>query len=352
MFTKFKGKSDIVIGNTANRATGAGGSWIGQGEVIASYEGAVPREAVRNLIAWEPVEVPNANLIPVSLDEQFDTIVNGQAYQVLVRDDVKAIVRSDSHASMGVFKDGYNSKGYGYYEEATRDAVGDLPYLAAGLLNGGRQFFFQVAMNEEQHDGLSGLDFMPYMMFQSSLDGSLANTWSPGSIIAKCDNMFPAIRKQSRLAGGQIKFKRSRFSDEKLGGLAAALSVQRESTVDFAQSLVAVKVSVADYFKVLDREIPLPDADKASKAAVTRAENTREAITGLYRSSPMVAQWNGTAFGVFQAFNTFNNREKAVRGANRIDRVFDRVLRGTTADEDMHVLSSMQHVLGRELIAV
>jgi hypothetical protein len=207
-------------------------------------------------------------------------------------------------------------------------------------------------MNEEQHDGLSGLDFMPYMMFQSSLDGSLANTWSPGSMIAKCDNMFPAIRKQSRLAGGQIKFKRSRFSDEKLGGLAAALSVQRESTVDFAQSLVAVKVSVADYFKVLDREIPLPDADKASKAAVTRAENTREAITGLYRSSPMVAQWNGTAFGVFQAFNTFNNREKAVRGANRIDRVFDRVLRGTTADEDMHVLSSMQHVLGRELIAV
>ena len=324
---------------------------MGKGEVIGSYEGSIPKQAVRDLINWSPVEVPNANLIPVSLDQPFDTIVNGQAYAVKVREDVKGIVRSDNHMSLGVFKEGYNSLGYGEILDAQEEAIGDLPRLAAGELNGGRQFFLQVSMDATQHDGESGLDFLPYMLFRSSLDGSLANTWDRGSLVAACDNMFPAISKASRLRGDQVKFKRSRFSTERLLDLPHLLGVQTQDTIDFTRSLVQVPVLRSQFIKVLDIVVPMP-GDEASKAAVTRAENVRGAIDGLYQHSPMVSPWNGTAFGVFQAFDTYYNREKPVRGANRIDRVFDRVLKGTAVDQGLTTLSAMQKALGRELVAV
>jgi hypothetical protein len=353
------GLSNIIIGNTGQRATASPRhGWMGKGEVIASYEGGIPDQAVHDLIDWEPLEVPSANLIPVGDDEPADAIVGGQAYKTMIVDGVKSIVRSDTFANLGRFKgtagagDGYNSSAYGYYVDKTREFVGDSAVLAVGELNGGAQFFIQYGLDENLHDGTTGLDFMPYLLFRSSLDGSIANTWDRGSIIAKCDNMFPAIRRESRRAGTEIKFKRSRYSAERLESVPGALALQQQNTQDFARSLVAVPVLRSQFIKVLDDMVPLPEREKVSKAAYTRAENTRSIIDGLYTSSPMVSDWNGTAFGVFQAFNTYQNREVQVRGANRIDRVFDRVIRGVVADEDRATLTAMERVLERELIAV
>jgi hypothetical protein len=351
------GKSNIQIGMTASRATGARGGWMGQGEVIASYEGAVPRQAVRDMIAWQPLEVPSANLIPVDDFDLADTVLpDGRPAKTMIVEGVKSIVRSDNYANLGRFKgtagagDGYNSNGYTHYLDVTEEFVGDSPVLATGELHGGAQFFIQYGLEENLHDDSTGLEFMPYLMFRSSLDGSLANTWDRGSIIAKCDNMFPAITLAAKLAGTRVKFKRSRFSSERLGSVPAALSLQAKHTVDFVHSTVQVPVLRSQFVKVLDLEVPLPDRDKASKAAYTRAENTREAITALYTHSPMVADWTGTAFGVFQAFDTYYNREKPVRGANKIDRVFERVIKGTAQDEGLSTLTSLSRVLGRELI--
>ena len=347
------GLSNIIIGMTGNRATAGRGGWIGQGEVIASYEGGIPRQAVRDLIAWEPVEVPSANLVPVTDFNEADTVLpDGRPAKTMIVEGVKSIVRSDTYANLGRFKDGYNSNGYSHYVDATEDFVGDSAVLAVGELDEGRQFFIQYGLDKNLHDGTTGLDFMPYLLFQSSLDGSLANTWSRGSIIAKCDNMFPAIRREARKAGTQVKFKRSRFSAERLSSVASGLALQEQNTVDFARSLVQVPVLRSQFIKILDAVVPLPDPEKAAKAAVTRVEKKREIIDSLYQSSPMVAQWNGTAFGVFQAFNTYQNREVTVRGANRIDRTFDRVMRGVVADEDAATLDAMSRVLGRELITV
>lgn len=346
--------SNIIVGNTSKRATRAGGHWLGKGEVIDSYEGAIPKQAVRDLISWTPVKVPNANLVPVNLDLigslTDHTVIGDQAYRVMVREGTKAIIRSDTREHMGVFKEDYNATPYSVYVDATEEAVGDLDVLAAGELDGGRRFFMQVGMSETLYDGTSGLDYMPYLLFRSSLDGSLANTWDRGSVVLVCDNMFPAITRSSKARGDQIKFKRSRLSSERLSGLPALLGVQQQTTVDFVHSAVAVPVLRSQFIKVLDRVIPVPGED-APKAAITRVENIRQTIDDLYQNSPMVSQWNGTAFGVFQAFNTYNNRERQVRGCNRIDRVFDRVLRGEAADNDATVLHALEGVLGRELVA-
>jgi phage/plasmid-like protein (TIGR03299 family) len=346
------GLSNIIIGNTTNRATAARGGWMGQGEVIASYEGSIPRQAVRDLIDWEPIKVDSANLVPVEDVSLADTVLpDGRPAKTMIVEGVKSIVRSDTFANLGRFNDDYNGNAYSDYEEATHEIVGDAPYLSAGELRGGRQFFFQVGMDENIHDGSTGLEFMPYMMFRSSLDGSLANTWDRGSIICKCDNMFPAISKEARRNGSQVKFKRSRYSAERLFDLPRMLGIQAQDTVDFARSMSQVPVLRSQFIKTLDIIVPLP-GENASKIAVTKAENTRQAIDALYQNSPMVADWNGTAFGVFQAFDTYYNRVKPVRGANKIDRVFDRVLTGKAVDEGLSTLNAMQRVLGRELVAV
>ncbi len=347
-----------MIGNTSRRKVAGGGSWMGKGQVIASYEDAIPVQDVYDrLLDWSPIEVPNANLIPVGLDEQFDTIIGGQAYKVLPRFDHKAIVRSDNFASLGVFKNAYDSAAYNRMLRFIQDVFqGALPVWNAGLLGGGKKFFITTGMDETMHDSKSGLNFMPYLLFFSSLDGSLANTFTPGTQVTQCDNQFRAFRKGAADSGRLVKFKRSRHSlnEVRLNTLRDALGIMTLEADQFTEdvhNLVDTELSTQDFFKALDIIVPMP-RDDSSKAAVTRAENTRDQIVGLYRSSPMVSPWVDTAFGFVQAVNTFNNRERPVRGALRIERTFERVISGSLADADTASVNALENVLGRQLLSV
>jgi phage/plasmid-like protein (TIGR03299 family) len=350
--------ADILIGNTSRRTVAGGGSWMGQGQVKASYEDAIPVQHVFDkLLNWTPLEVPNANLIPVELDEQFDTIIDGKAYRVLPREDHKAIVRSDNYESLGVFTNSYDSSAYNRMVGFIQDVFqGALPVWNAGLLGAGRKFFITVGMDETMHDDKSGLNFMPYLMFHSSLDGSLANTFVPGTQVAQCDNQFPAFRKNAKAAGRLVKFKRSRhsLSDIRVKSIRDALGImtlEAEQFTDALHTFVDTPLTTDQFFKALDVIVPMPK-DDASKAAVTRAENTRDTMVNLYRQSPMVSPWQDTAFGFVQMVNTYNNREKPVRGALRVERTFERVLSGSLADADHAAIGAVNRVLGRDLLSV
>lgn len=352
-----RNSSEIYIGGTAKRGV-YGGSWIGKGEVTRSYEGSIPvGDIYDGLLNWEALEVPNANMIPVSLDESFDTIVGGQAYKVVMRPEHKAIVRSDNYRSLGVFKNGYDSTGYKGLVQWTQDSLhGSMTNYSVGLLDGGRKFFTQFGLDETMHDGKSGLDFLPFVLFQSSLDGSLANSWSAGSLIGICDNMFSGIKRSAANAGRQLKLKRSRFglSEGRMADLRSVLAVtelETQSMTDFLHQTVDIPVTKSQFIKVLDVMIPAP-GDDASKAATTKTNNRRDAVTALYYNNPMVEPWNGTAFGVIQAFNTYAHHGQSVRGATRVERVYDRVLRGSMAQNDTDTVAALEKVLDRQLLTV
>ena len=348
--------ADIMIGNTSRRQVAGGGNWFGKGQVKASYEDAIPvKDVFDTLLDWAPLEVPNANLIPVTLDERFDTIIGGQAYQVNVREDYKAVVRSDNHDSLGVFKDGYDSAAYNRMVSFIQDVFqGALPVWNAGLLGGGKKFFITVGMDDTMHDDKSGLNFMPYLLFHSSLDGSLANTFVPGSMVAQCDNMFPSLRKAA--AGRIVKFKRSRHSlnDTRIKSIRDALGIMTLEADQFSENihnLVDTPLSRQQFFKALDVIIPAPKED-ASKAAITRHENQTGQLVDLYTSSPMVNPWVDTAFGFVQMLNTFNNRVRPVRGALQVERTFERVLSGSLAEADFKAVQALESVLDRQLLTV
>ena len=104
------------------------------------------------------------------------------------------------------------------------------------------------------------------------------------------------------------------------------------------------------WLKTLDIMIPQAGLD-ASKAAQTRTSNRRQAVDALYQNNAMVSDWKGTAFGAVQAFNTFAHHGQSVRGSSRVERVFDRVIRGDMAASDGNVLTALEKVLGRELVS-
>ena len=348
--------ADILIGNTSRRTVAAGGSWMGKGQVKASYEDAIPvKDVFDTLLDWEPIEVPNANLIPVTPEDTYDTIIGGQRYQVNVREDYKAVVRSDNHDSLGVFKDGYDSAAYNRMVGFIQDVFqGALPVWNAGLLGGGKKFFITVGMDDTMHDDKSGLNFMPYLLCHSSLDGSLANTFVPGSMVAQCDNMFPALRKDA--GDRMVKFKRSRnsLSDVRIRSIRDALGILTLEADQFSENihnLVDTPLSRPQFFKALDIIIPAPKED-ASKAAITRHENQTGQLVDLYTSSPMVNPWVDTAFGFVQMLNTFNNRVRPVRGALQVERTFERVLSGSLAEADFKAVQALESVLDRQLLTV
>lgn len=351
--------ADIMIGNTSRRQVAGGGAWFGKGQVKASYEDAIPVQHVYdNLLNWEPIEVPNANLIPLQDSVGADGFLDdGTPYRLNIRDDYKAIVRSDNYASLGVFKNAYDSSAYNRMVAFIQDVFqGHLPVWNAGLLGGGKKFFITVGMDQTMHDDKSGLDFWPYLMFHSSLDGSLANTFVPGTGVAQCDNMFPAMRKAATAAGRLVKFKRSRhsLSDIRIKSLRDALgimTIEAEQFSDDLHNLVDTPLTRADFHKALGVILPTPN-DDAAKAAVTRYENQRDALVDLYLGSPMVEPWKDTAFGFVQMINTYNNRYKAVRGALQVERTFERALSGSLAEADSEAVRALELVLDRPLLTV
>jgi len=48
--------------------------------------------------------------------------------------------------------------------------------------------------------------------------------------------------------------------------------------------------------------------------ALTLASTKRDTLAGLYRSDPRVAPWSGTAHGVLQAINTYDQHNGVIRG--------------------------------------
>lgn len=348
--------ADILIGNTSRRQVAGGGSWMGQGQVRASYEDAIPvKDVYDTLLNWSPIEIPNANLIPVTPEQEYDTIIDGQRYRVDVRQDYKAVVRDDTYLSLGVFKTGYDSAAYNRMVGFIQDVFqGALPVWNAGLLGGGKKFFITVGMDQTMHDSKSGLNFMPYLLFHSSLDGSLANTFVPGSLVAQCDNMFPSLRKA---AGDRIvKFKRSRhsLSEGRIRTVRDALGIMTLEADRFSENLhnlVDTPLSRREFFDALNIIIPAPKED-ASKAAITRHENQTNELVDLYTNSPMVNPWVDTAFGFVQMLNTFNNRVRPVRGALQVERTFERALSGSLAEADFKAVQALESVLDRQLLTV
>lgn len=337
-----------LIGNTAKRPT-----WIGQTDgTLPTYEGPIPvSEVERHLFNWEALSVPSGNFIPCEPDSIGSVIIDGQYYMPKVTPGAQGFVRSDDHTELGRHGRGY--KGHGYNQWLVRDVaniVGDTLSINSALeLKNGAQAAVEVALAEWMHDTESGVDFWPVLLAKTSFDGSIATTYSAACKMAACDNMYQGMQRAAKNAGRQFKVRHTvnSLSAEKLTGVRHALRILEQAAdgmTEFLHQLTPIKVDRVQWLKVMDIIEPPAKAD-ATKVALTKADNRRQQLDAVYQNNPMVAQWNGTAFGVVQAVNTFEHHFRNVRGTSRIERVYDRAMRDDFAKADGDTLNALAHVL-------
>jgi hypothetical protein len=113
------------------------------------------------------------------------------------------------------------------------------------------------------------------------------------------------------------------------------------------QTLTKWKVSDKTWEKFLDVIIPIPEVpeDRETSRGNTVANNKRDDINALYKNDERAAPWKGTAFGVLQAFNTYQHHNSQVRGGvPRIIRNMEGAVSGKFGKADKNVLDILAEV--------
>jgi phage/plasmid-like protein (TIGR03299 family) len=331
--------TQTLIGLTDKRGKAWHWRESAQGAESNHYEGFVPVEDVRRrLFNFTAVSRP-----------VFITGRDGQPKQVPNK---QAIVADDDDTVFAVFADGYQPH---QYEEWLIDNVASLISASKGELGIGSAVLLRnrgsAAVQIEVPDSITtkdGVEFRPYLLAATSLDGSLKTIYKRCSTTVVCDNTRDAALSER---GQSYKVKHTRYSHLKLGDARDALQIIFDSGEAFAaevDKLCATAVTDKQWQKVLDALVPVPVDLGRSRTA---AETKRAKLTSLWVVDERVKPWRNTAWGVSQAFNTFNQHLATVKGSHRLERAYTNVLSGKTAQADLQVLDVLGAILDKELVA-
>lgn len=308
------------------------------------YTGAVPVEDVRKrLFDWHATEQPVILGETVSDDDGDDLGYVLPGPQI---PGFKAWVHPKTGEVLGVHKD---TRALHQYDEWLLDIAE--PVLGqgveigtAGLLRGGRIAWVQFEV-PETFQTPEGVTFRPFVLARSSMDGSVATTWSRSITNTVCDNTMTIAAGEH--GGQRIVFRASGNSEVKLKDAREALGLIDASAADFTRQvgeLAATPFTLADFHKLTEVVVPgeQPELggkiDKRAWNTWTKVREKREYLEDLFRFDERVAPWTGTAFGAWQAFNTYDQHERTLRSSNRVERNQLQVVKGVQDRQDAKIL--------------
>lgn len=341
-----------LIGNTAKRK-----GWIGQTDgTLPTYEGSIPvAEIQRHLFNFEAISVPSGNFIPCGVEDADWILPDGRPCKIVITPGAQGIVRSDDGSELGRHKAGWRNHGYDEWllQNVSTATQNTLTIPSALTLKNGAQAAVEFALDETVHDSTTGLNFWPFLLAQTSMDGSIATTYSAGNRVIECDNMFQGFHRAAAKAGRQYKRKHTinSMSGDHFVAMRNSLSILDRAAHEMTahmRLLSGIHVGRPQWLRVLDIIEPPAQAD-SSKVKVTKTTNRRELLDSIYKGEGELGALNGafagTAFGVIQANNTYQHHGVGVRGASRIERVYDRMIRNEVSESDGMVLDALAEVL-------
>ena len=287
-----------------------------QGTESNHYTGSIPVEDVRRrLFGWDALE----GAITA-------TAITADGVMVTEDPTRKAIMRSDTGALLGIFKQSYKIHPYGEWlisnVENLLDA--DVQVASAGLLRGGAVAWVQIEMEETL--SAQGFEFRPFLTAATSMDGSLATTYLTGAQAVVCDNTLSAALTEKDT---RVKIRHSANSLKRIGEAREALGIIYQVADDFTAQVEALTAEVVSKDRWTAFLKAYSSATTDSKLAVTMAANKVEALDNLWNNDLRVAPWAGSAFGVLQAVNTYTHHVQGTRGTtSRGDRNMERTVSG------------------------
>lgn len=306
-----------------------------QGDESNHYPGPIPVDDVeRRLFHWTPV------LADIQLNAITDEGVT--TFQDPTR---VAVVRPDTGVTLGIFKKAsYELHPYQEWliEEVKRLTDG-LVIGSAGLLQEGGQAWVQFELEQTQF--VNDVAFRPFLTAATSMNGTLATTYQVGNQIVVCDNTMAAALNEDT---ARVKIYHTKNSKARMAEVGSTLGFVQSVGArfeDLVSTLTAEKVSDERFDRWASAYSGLTklfDDDKASKRAVTFAEERKAALIQLWREDERAAQWRGTAFGVLAAGNTFEHHFRSA--TDRVAANQTRIMQGKVQAMDTNILQVLATV--------
>lgn len=328
---------NVLVGFTEKRGKAWHYKASEQGTEPNHYPGAIPvPDVIRRLFSWEPVSLPVYVAVPASIEDAQSIDAEGRPIKFVLQGDRQAIAASDNHDVLGLFKGGYQSHSYAEW------LVGNVQNLlqhqigigSAGLLKNRAQAWVQVEIPETLSTR-HGVAFRPNLTAYTSLDGSLATNYKPTVGIVVCDNTLSAALAE---ATQSFRVKHTKHSSLRLNDAQKALGLLESVAGDFEaelDKLIAWTITDRQFDDLLTKLCAPTSETKRSKSL---ADKKRSEVTSLYRHDERASTWRGTAFGVLQAFNTYETHVATVRNVERVERNLSDVLSGKSFAKDEEVL--------------
>jgi phage/plasmid-like protein (TIGR03299 family) len=320
--------TNTLIGFTAKR----GNAWHYREGDKNHYADAVPIEDVRGrLFNWTAQE-QELFISEDFMGDTFYTPVPG----------FKSITRSDTNAVLGIFKDRYQIH---QYEEWLLGNVGkllssDLHIGSAGLLKNGAVAWVSVETPENIVTP-EGVKFRPNFLAVTSMDGTIATTYKNVVTNVVCDNtMAMALREGGSTA---YRVKHTARSLGRITDAREALGIMFDSADEFSAEvaqLTATAFTSAQFEKLVAQLAPIKD-DETPRVR-TMMDRKRGDLFQLWNADERVAPWKGTAFGAWQAVNTYQHHYAEIRkGAARAERNMLRAVTGQSAQADVDTVQKV-----------
>lgn len=329
---------NVLVGFTEKR----GNAWHYREGDSNHYEGAIPLTDVETrLFNWFPVIVPMAG----DFGEEFVPFAGKVG-----------VFRSDNRHGLGIFGEDYPATSY--HDRLIKPLgqilsvpTSELAIGSAGLLEGGATGWVQV----EAPDNIltpEGVQFRSSLLAVSSFNGKVANTYKPVVTMVVCDNTLAAAMGEKSQT---YKVKNSKNSAVRIADARQALGIIFDTADEFTErvkELCEITVTDKQWSDFLTAHV-MTDAkgnliDKGR--GLTMAERKRDELCALYNGDERCEPWQGTAFGVMQTVNTWNQHMRNVNKSAgqevaRAERNFQNLIMGKTEQDDSETWETLSKVL-------
>lgn len=271
------------------------------------YPGFIPpAEIMRRMLDWTPVEAPITATVG-------DTVIADTERKAIIRPPF-AFGDDDEGGFLGVVGKEFAIHGVADEIMAPFAALEtkEFGFTSAGQLKGGAVTWLEMSALEEFEYG--GVKYRPNLLGVTGVDGTLATCIKNTVTMTVCDNTMAAALGEK--GGESIKVKHTKHSvsilRDRMDGMEIiqALSAKVTEQLDM---LLNTTVTGEQVEKFLDVIYPLPSEDGRGK---TRRENIRSEYHTLLNSDPRVHPWQGTAWGLMAAHNTYSHHLSPVRGGD------------------------------------
>lgn len=326
------------------------------------YDGFIPLADVeRRLFNWEAVQEPLSTVVPWDapvadgLEVHPEPIfLYGKAYKLVTDPTRQIIVRSDNQTPLGVFRDTYTPHPYKEWlldnVAVILDEAGkDLGITSAGLLRNGAVAYVQV---QPQNGTTIGGDLLvPLLTASGSFDGSLSTSYTAGKYRAVCDNSLSAAIYEAEATGHRAVYQHRGSATLKAAHARETLGLFFEAQDAFdreVEKLQNTTVQEDQFWAIVGQLHEAPKAE-ATDRVWGNYERKLTTLGTLWSEDDRVAPFTGTAWGAYQALNTYDQHvggfKRSRDAGSRFERNKLNVVTGSAARSDSDIISTIHKVL-------